>query len=172
MEEKEKTKSKIIKSALLYLGFPFDDADSKEAAEIKAASSLFDTALNSILKDNDFTFNVDKVYPKLTDRAKYMGKYEYIKPPHYICSITAGVEERGGKLYTVKNNFALTYKKKMDVKDIPEEYYKYLALTLAEEIAPTVGKAKALQRIAALRQQEKEELMYLSSYDITMEDLS
>lgn len=168
----EKTKSKIIKSALLYLGFPFDDADSKEAAEVKAASFSFDTALNSILKDNDFIFNTDKVYPKLTDRAEYLGKYEYVKPPLYICSMTAGVEEIGDKLYTAKNNFKLTYKKKLDVKDIPEEYHKYLALTLAEIIAPTVGKVKALQRIAALRQQEKEELMYLNSYDITMEDLS
>lgn len=171
MESNEIKKNKIIKNALLYLGFPYSNADSKEAAETKAASSLFDIALNSLLKDNDFTFNVKRIVPVLTDRRKYLGKYEFIKPEGYICSMTPGIEDIGDKLQSVKNNFVLEYKRRMDIKDIPEEYEEYLSLLLAEKIAPVVGKAKALERIMLMKQQAKMELIPLDSYVVDMEDL-
>ena len=40
MENRELKKNKIIKLALMYLGFPYSNPDSKEAAETKAASSV------------------------------------------------------------------------------------------------------------------------------------
>lgn len=171
MENRELKKNKIIKLALMYLGFPYSNPDSKEAAETKAASSVFDIALNSVLKDNDFTFNVDRVYPALTDRKMFGGKYEFVKPDGYICAMTPGVEDVGQRLQSRKSNFLLEYKKRMDVKDIPEEYEEYLALALAEKIAPVVGKAKALERIMLLKQQAKSELLSLDSYVINMGDL-
>ena len=165
-------KHEVIKTALLEMGFPFADADSKEAEDYKAASSLFNRAVMQLLKDDCFTFNIDEIKPVLTDRRIYNGKFEYIKPEGYICSLTPGVEERGNKLYTSKNNFYLKYRKIMDIKDIPYMYERYISLALAIMLAPTVGKSKSLERIVALFNMERETLLPQGTFNINMEDLS
>lgn len=81
------------------------------------------------------------------------------------------MEERGNKLYTMKNNFHLKYKKKMDIKDIPDEYERYIALALAIMAAPTVGKAKSLERIYTLFNAERATLLPMGTFHINMEDL-
>lgn len=164
-------KHEVIRAALLEMGFPFADSDSKEAADYKAASSLFDRAVMQLLEDDCFTFNIRKIEPALTDRRIYLGQFEYVKPEGYICSLTPGVEETGEKLYTAKNNLILKYKKVIDVKDIPFKYSRYISLALAVMLAPAVGKAKSLERIAALLKMEKEKLLPQGAFVINMEDL-
>lgn len=164
-------KNKIITAALLEMGFPFSDADSKEAVDRKAASFLFDRAVMQLLKDDCFTFNIEEVDPVLTDRRIFNGKFEYVKPDGYLCSLSPYVEERGNKLYTMKNNFHLKYKKKMDIKDIPDEYERYIALALAIMAAPTVGKSKSLERIYTLFNAERATLLPMGTFHINMEDL-
>lgn len=165
-------KDKIITAALLEMGYPFSDADSKEAVERKAASSLFDRAVMELLKEPFFTVNIEQIEPVLTDRRVYLGKFEYVKPDDYLMSMSNFIEERGGKLYSVKNNFYLKYKKKMDIKDIPEEYHRYISLSLAMMTAPTVGKAKSLERIASLFQLERQSLLRMGTFNLNLEDLS
>lgn len=165
-------KDKIITAALLEMGYPFSDADSKEAVERKAASFLFDRAVMELLKETFFTINIEQVNAVPTDRRLYHGKFEYVKPHDYLLSMSNLIEERGDKLYSVKNNFYLKYKKKMDIKDIPEVYHRYISLSLAMMTAPTVGKAKALERIAALFQTERQSLLRMGTFYLNMEDLS
>lgn len=172
IEHKDARKDAIIKTALLEMGFPFCDADNKEAEEVKAASFLFDRALMELLRDGAFTENVKEELPVLTDRGEHLGKREYIKPSNCITVITPGVEEIGDKLYTTKNNFILRYKVKMDIKDISDKYDTYLAFTLAILLAPVVGKVKALSRLITLRDYEKQGIMPLASYDINLGDLN
>lgn len=171
MKEDSIAKHEVIKTALLEMGFPFADADSKEAEDYKAASFLFDRAVTQLLKDDCFTFNINKVEAVLTDRRVYLGKFEYVKPEGYICSLTPGVEEIGDKLYSMKNNLILKYKKNMDIKDIPGMYRRYISLALAIMLAPTTGKAKSLERVAALFNIERESLLPQGAFCINMEDL-
>lgn len=158
--------------ALIEMGFPFYDADNKEAEEIKSASFLFDKAVMVLLREYWFTGNIKKIKPILTDRKIYLGKREYVRPANCISVLTPEIEEIGDKLYTMKNNFSLEYREKMSIEDIPEVYDTYIALTLAKMIAPTIGKAKAINRVMVLLEEEKRSLLPLASYNITMEDLS
>lgn len=164
-------KDDTIKMALLEMGFPFSDADNKEAEEVKTASFLFDTALTTLLIDECFTMNIKKIEAVLTDRKMYLGKFEYVKPKNFLCALTPGVEEREGNLYTFKSNLNLEYKEKIDVKDIPIEYQRYLALIIAKLCCPSFGKVKSLNRILLGIEEEKARLAPLASYDILMEDL-
>lgn len=170
--KEELTKDKIIKSALLKLGFPFADADDKEAEEREAASFLFDEALMELEKDDCFTFNLAKERGVLTDRRVHLGKFEYLKPKNYIMCVTPGVDEIGDKLYTAKSNFVFEYKEFIDLKDIPAKYGKLLALILAKNIAPTVNKKKALDLVYQEYINERESLLPTESFCINMEDLS
>lgn len=168
---KEIKKSDTIKMALLEMGFPYSDADNKEAEEVKTANFLFDTAVLTLLMDNCYTGNICKINPVLTDRRMHMGKFEYVKPDNFLCSITPGIEETGENLYAYKDKISLTYKKKMDIKDIPIMYQRYLTLILAKLCCSTVGKGKALNRLMIALEEEKLRLIPQGSFDITMGDL-
>ena len=169
--EKGIKKDDVIKHSLLLMGFPLDDADSKEAEVYKTASFLFDGTLLKMLKDNTFPFNIYKERINYTDRKFYLGKYEYVKPSRYLDSLTPGVEERGDKLYSTKENLILRYKKKLDAIDVPEEYGELLSILLAIKTAPGVGKVKSLTRLYSLYQEELMQVSKLGSYDITLEEL-
>lgn len=162
----------IITAALLEMGYPFSDADSKEAVERQAASFFLERAVTELLKESFFTVNIEAIKPVPTDRRVYLGKFEFVKPHDYLMSMSNFIEERGDKLYSMKNNFYLKYKKKMDIKDIPNEYQRYISLSLAMMTAPTVGKSKSLERIATLFQMERQSLLKTGTFHLNMEDLS
>ncbi len=163
---KEIKKSDTIKMALLEMGFPYSDADNKEAEEVKAANFLFETAVVTLLVDNCYTNNIKKIKPVLTDRRLHMGKFEYVKPEDFLCSLTPGIEEAGENLYAYKDRISLTYKSKVDLKNIPIVYQRYLTLILAKLCCSTVGKGKALNKLMIALEE-----VPLGSYDITMGDL-
>lgn len=164
-------KSKIIKMALLELGFPYSEADNKEAEEVKAASFLFETALDILFTEDSFTFNIKSIEPTKTERAEHMGKTEYVKPKNYLCSMTPGIEEKRDRLLSRNPIKCLTFKESIDLQDVPKKYDRLLSLILSELVCSTANKQKALPRILQLKDDEISRLWELDSFDMEMEDL-
>lgn len=164
-------KNKIIKKALMELGFPFSDADMEEAENYKAASFVFSDVLIEVMKDENYGFNIKEERLNLTDRKIHNNKYEYAKPKLYLKSLTPSVEEFGDKLFSQKNNFLFRYLYEMDLSEIPETFERILVLSLAIKLAPTVGKVKALNRLYTAYQVEREKIVNDIPYVVDIKDL-
>lgn len=143
-------KEKIIKMAFLELGFPYADEDLQEDANFSTASFYFDTVILGLQEDTRFGFNYAEEKLKLLDRQTYPKRYEYAKPTNYLKNMTPGLTEYQDRLVSEDECLLCVYLKKIDLEDIPDSYERLAVLSLALAIAPSVGKVKAMQRIAQL----------------------
>lgn len=166
-------KDKIIKMAFLELGFPYADEDLQEDVNFETASFYFNDIVLKIQNDTRFNFNLSKERLKLLDRQRYTDRYEYAKPTGFLKNLTPGIAEFGDILLSDEAEVECTYKKKLDLEDIPDTYERLTALWLATAICSSVGKAKAITRLASLMQLEEEKLTFdngLMGFDL--EDLN
>lgn len=147
-------KNKIIKKALLELGFPFADSDLEEAESFKTASFLFDDVLFRVLRDDNCKFNIKEQRLKKDDVQEHDKKISYVKPPKYIMSLSSDIEEHMDKLLSYKNNFVLRYLEKVDLDHVPQNFERILVLSLASELASPLGKENRLQTIYSLLERE------------------
>lgn len=166
-------KEKIIKMAFLELGFPYADEDLQEDVNFETASFYFDSILINLQVDTRFNFNIAEERLKLLDRQTFPNRFEFAKPTGYLKNLTPGLKEYGDRLVGEQEEILCTYKKQLDLEDIPNVYEKLTALWLAISICSSVGKAKSIQRLVSIAQIEEQKLTYehgLMSYDL--EDLN
>ncbi|MCF0171765.1 MAG: hypothetical protein HUJ87_14825 [Fusobacterium varium] len=147
-------KNKIIKKALLELGFPYADSDIEEAESYKTASFLFDGVLYNILRDDNCRFNIKEERLRKDDVQLYEKKISYVKPKGYIMSLSSDIEEHGDKLLSPKNNFVLRYLEQTDLTHIPQNFERILVLSLAAEIAAPLNKEDKLSTVYSLLERE------------------
>lgn len=146
----------IIKKALLRLGFAYDDNDLEEDGAVNSASFLLNDVIMDLLCDDELAISLVKKELKFTERKIFDGEYEYIKPDDCLEILTPGVTEINGLLYSKKSRVMLEYLEKRDLKDISEKYQKLFVISLAIELARTLGKENYISTLYSELDIEKE----------------
>lgn len=164
-------KHKVIRAAMLELGFPYNEADQETSSAYNVGDVFYNMMISDMLQNENYGINIDEVILKKADVQNLGERIIYLKPTGYIKSLTSGVEEYNDKLISSKNNFYFKYLKKIDAEAIDEKYTRLASLSLAIMMAAPLSKASELGRIMQLFLEEQKKFIHDNPPIINLEDL-